>query len=310
VQSVAANHASAQEGGVDPREAHEAQELIRRCLAGEETAIRSFQGCYGELIYGYPLRVFGTPAEDAADFYVYAFDEGRIFRRMRTFAGRAPLRAYLLSYVLDHLVIDWKRRERELETVPLDTLGQMPDQTPPPRSTEVPPLRELLAGIEPEKAVVMKLLYVEDWEIQPSEIRYLARASKRTVADVLSGIDRLRATVRDREARLKSIEDALDAVQAWISVYERRLQRINTELNTLPRGGVAERLSATRAEIERKITRRQQQRAKLIAQTQRRKVTAPYKDIATLLNTTVGNVASQIARVRQQLKEQGTHDDN
>ena len=310
MQSIAGKRASAQESGVDPTEANEALELIRRCLTGEPAAIQVFQGHYGELIYGYPLRVFGTPPEDAADFYVYAFDEGRIFRRMRTFAGRAPLRAYLLAYVLDHLVIDWKRRERELDTVPLDTLGQLPDPVYTLRASEARPLRDLLAGLEPEKAVIMKLLYVEDWELQPPEIRHLARISKRTMADVLTGIDRLRATVREREARLKGIEDALDAVQAWISVYERQLQRINTELTTFPPGPMRERLSTSRGEVERKITRRQQQRAKLLAQAQRRKVTAPYREIAALLNTSVGNVASQIARVRQQLKERGLSDES
>lgn len=294
---------------MDPREGNDEQELIRQCLAGEHAAIHTFQHHYGELIYGYPLRVFGTASEDAADFYVYAFEEGRIFRRMRTFAGRAPLRAYLLAYVLDHLVIDWKRREREIETVPLDTLGQLPDMTPPPRSNESRSLSELLADIEPDKAVVMKLLYVEDWELQPAEIRHLARASQRSVGDVLQAIDRLRATVRERETRLKAIEDALDGVQAWITVYQRRLQRIEADLGTMPRGALLERLQSTRAEIERKILRRHQQRAKLVTQAQRRKVTAPYKDIAALLNTTVGNVASQIARVRQQLRERGFGDE-
>ena len=290
------------------REGNDEQELIRRCLTGDRAAIHAFQGHYGELIYGYPLRVFGTASEDAADFYVYAFEDGRIFRRMRTFAGRAPLRAYLIAYVLDHLVIDWKRREREIDTVPLDTLGQLADPTPPPRATEPRSLTELLDGIEPEKAVVMKLLYVEDWELQPAEVRYLARASKRNVRDVLEDIDRLRATVRDREARLKAVEDALDTVQAWISVYQRRLQRIDSDLAAMPTGPAGARLQATRTEIERKITRRHQQRARLVSQAQRQKVTAPYKDITALLNTTVGNIASQIARLRQHLKERGVGD--
>ncbi|HUI27996.1 MAG TPA: hypothetical protein VL403_18080, partial [Candidatus Kryptonia bacterium] len=85
---------------------------------------------------------------------------------------------------------------------------------------------------------------------------------------------------------------------------------IDTELATMPRGATADRLQAARAEIERKIARRQQQRTRLIAQAQRRKVTAPYKDIAALLNTTIGNIASQIARLRQQLKEQGLGDES
>ena len=53
--------------------------------------------------------------------------------------------------------------------------------------------------------------------------------------------------------------------------------------------------------VERKIQRRRQQRAKLLAQAQRRKVTAPYKDIAAMLNTSIGNIGSQIARLRREL---------
>jgi len=149
---------------------------------------------------------------------------------------------------------------------------------------------------------VMKLLYVEDYEFQPAEVRYLSQVSGCDVAEVLDRIDRLRATVREREAGLKRMEDALDAVQAWIQLYERRVQRISDDLATLPPTSIAaERLREERAQLERKVQRRRQQRGKLLAQAQRRKVTAPYKDIAAMLNTSIGNIGSQIARLRREL---------
>src|SRR5271156_5641631 len=104
-------------------EADEARLLIRRCLAGELDAAKEFQEQYGELIYGYPIRVYRVPADEAGDFYVFAFDRGRIFRRVRTYEGRAPFRAYLLGFVLDDLVLEWKRGVREIETVSIETLG-------------------------------------------------------------------------------------------------------------------------------------------------------------------------------------------
>ena len=94
-------------------EAREAQRLISRCLAGEPEAAKTFQELYGELIYGYPMRVYRVPPDEAGDFYVFVFDRGRIFRRVRTFEGRAPFRAYLLGFVLDDLVLEWKRGSRE-----------------------------------------------------------------------------------------------------------------------------------------------------------------------------------------------------
>ena len=133
-------------------------------------------------------------------------------------------------------------------------------------------------------------------------MRYLAQVSGCDVPEVLDRIDRLRSTVREREAGLKRMEDALDAVQAWIQLYERRVQRISDDLAALPPTSIAaERLREERGQLERKIQRRRQQRAKLLAQAQRRKVTAPYKDIAAMLNTSIGNIGSQIARLRREL---------
>jgi RNA polymerase sigma factor (sigma-70 family) len=295
-------------------EAGEARDLVRRCLSGNREAVHKFQERYGELIYGYPTRVYGTAAEHAADFYVYAFDKERIFHRLRTFSGRAPLRAYLLSYVLDHLAIDWQRAAREVDTLPMDTINDFADSqcslsdsaaagAPAPAGE---PLRQALAAMTPAKAVIIKLLYIEDYELAPSDIQYLAQASRRRVRDVLAAVAHLRATVREREASLKRIEDTLDAVQAWIQLYERRLQRVNEELRGLDHSsaispGYARGLAQERAELGRKIQRRQEQRRGLLDRAQRRKITTPYKDIAALLNTSSGNVASQIARARREL---------
>ena len=196
-------------------QARAARELIGRCLSGDAAADRQFQQEYGELIYGYPIRVYRLPAEEAGDFYVFAFDRGRIFRRLRTFEGRAPLRAYLLGFVLDDLVLEWKRGGREIETVSIETLGELPD-TQAAANLQMndstggeehhPNLSELLARVDPGKAVVMKLLYVEDYEFTPTELRHIARLSKRSVRDVVSAVDNLRATVREREAGLKRLE--------------------------------------------------------------------------------------------------------
>jgi DNA-directed RNA polymerase specialized sigma24 family protein len=295
----------------EPHEVRATLDLIGRCLAGDAQAAAEFQATYGELIYGYPVRVYRTAAEDAGDFYVFAFDRGRIFRRLRTFEGRAPLRAYLLGFVLDDLVLEWKRGQREIETISLEVIGELPDMNASMNHSDVEgantakPLTftAVLAGIEPSKAVVMKLLHVEDCDLEPAEIRYLADVSGRSVAEVLKAVDDLRATVRERESAAKQIEDALDAVQAWIQLYERRLRRVNDDLASPVNPGVAERLHAEQVEMEHKIRRRHQQRAKLLARRQRRKVTAPYKEIAGVLNTTVGNVASKIARLRQELAQ-------
>jgi DNA-directed RNA polymerase specialized sigma24 family protein len=294
-------------------EAQAVRKLIHRCLAGDGEAARSFQEAYGELIYGYPIRVYRTPADEAGDFYVFAFQDGRIFRRLRTFEGRAPFRAYLLGFVLDDLVLEWKRAERRIDTVSIEDIGELPNR----EQTEVEVMTagngtgrhqqnidQLLGTLEPSKTVVFKLLHAEDCELTPDELRYLATVSGRPLPDVIAAVERLRATIRDREAALRGIEDNLDSVQAWIQLYQRRLRRIAEDLNSVQAGSkAADKLRAERAELERKIERRGRQRDKLLGQAKRRKVTAPYKDIAVVLNTTVGNVGSQIARLREELSQ-------
>ncbi|MBP1684798.1 MAG: polymerase ECF-type sigma factor [Deltaproteobacteria bacterium] len=311
------------------REAQEVRELIRRCLEGDRAAITRFQQEFGELIYGFPMRAYRTAAEDAGDFYLFAFEDGRIFRRVRTFEGRAPFRAYLLGSVLDHLVLEWKRGQRSLDTVSLEEVGWLSDESPsdadraqsPDQRVPAPAapdalqqdedegalmdpdlLGEFLQTVDPPKAVVLKLLHVEDCELSPAEIRYVAEVSGRDIAGVVQAVEQLRASVHQREAAARGIDDKLDAVHAWIQLYERRLWRLADELAALPPASLAAaRLREEQAELERKIHRRQQQRAKLLTHRQRRKVTAPYKEIAAILNTTVGNVGSQISRLRQEL---------
>lgn len=283
--------------------ARDARELIERCLAGERAAIDEFQAQYAALIYSYPIRVYRLPPDDAGDFYVFAFDNGRIFRRIRTFAGRTTLRAYLAGFVLDHLVLEWKRGVHEIETVSIDSLRELAD----PQGGGPPPgpgtsLNDILAPIETSKAVMLKLLFIEDCDLQAEDLRQLGAISGRPLGDLLTAIDQLRERVREREARQKGLEDALDGVQAWIALYERRLRQIVEALGGHPTDDVrTARLRSERTELERKLVRRHQQRASLVTRSQHRKVTAPYKDIAALLNMTVGTVASQLSRLRKEL---------
>lgn len=314
-------------------DAEEVRGLIGRCLAGDRGAVSQFQHTYGELMYGFPMRAYRVPPEDAGDFYVFAFEEGRIFRRLRTYEGRAPFRAYLVGSVLGHLVLEWKRGQKEIETISMEDLGEFasePDDscesaldsaansripTADPRVAssgdgsddpmDLSLLSQFLQTVDPNKAVVLKLLHVEDYDLNPTEVRHLADTSGRSLVEIIEAVEQLRATVRGREAAAKSIEDKLDAVQAWIQLYERRLRRIAEDLAALPPTSMAAaRLREEQTELERKIEHRRMQREKVLARRQRRKVTAPYKDIATLLNTTVGNVGSQIARLRQEILAQ------
>jgi DNA-directed RNA polymerase specialized sigma24 family protein len=276
-------------------------DLLRRCLSNDRAAIDRFQECFGPLVYAYPVRVYRLPEGEAGAFYVYAFTDGRIFRRARSFEGRASLRSFLSGYVLDHLVLEWRRGDRRVATVPLDSV-------PEPAQPEVPEFdacsSSLIFAREP-RALVVKLLFIEDYDLQPEEIRRIARESGRTLRDVLERIEGLRATVRAREHGMEALEESLAAIHAWIQLYERRVAAIDADLESAPASSsLATRLRAERHDLLRKLLARRQQRARTTADLRRRKVTAPYKDIAALLNTSINNVASQIRRLRIDLAQQ------
>ena len=161
---------------------------------------------------------------------------------------------------------------------------------------------DLLDRLDVAKVVVLKLLHAEDYELTAAEIHHIATVSGRTVPQVTAAVDELRVTIRDREAALRAVEDGLESVNAWIQLYQRRCSRIKDDLTSLPPGATAAaRLREQLTEAERKIKRREHQREKLQLQVRRRKVTAPYKDLAAILNTTIGNIGSQISRLREEL---------
>lgn len=277
---------------------------IQRCVAGDPEASQSFHQEYGQLIYSYPIRAYRMSPDRAGDFYVFAFERGRIYRRLRTYEGRAPFRAYLLGFVLDDLVLEWMRSDRRLETVAIDDVDALPDPNPSGARDGDDACAWLSRGLSelaPLRAAVLKLLYIEDWELTASEVRALAETSGRSMAEVVRRVEALRAAVRDREAALKGIEDHLGTVHVWVQLYERRLRALDAEV---ARHATPDRL-AEREAMRHKLARRRQQRAKLLARTKRRKITAPYKDIAAVFNTTVGNIGSYISRARDELREKG-----
>lgn len=303
------------DSGTEMREQADAAEeraLVQRCCTGDAAAVREFQERYGEIIYGYPIRAYRVPPDEAGDFYVFVFEGGRLFRRLRTFAGKVPLRSYLVGFVLDHLMLEWKRQEKELDTVSLDDIeGKLAGEVPTAGVSELAEGRgekswhDILAELPLQKALVLKLLHVEDADFSPADLRYLAQVSGKRVSEVIDAIEDLRAMVRKREAMLRRLEDQLDSVHGWVRLYQRRLARLEADGAHLPlTSSAAAKIQAERHELERKLAWRLEQRRRLWQQLRRRKVTAPYKEIARLLGTTVGNVASQILRVRRTVARQ------
>src|SRR5262249_36145901 len=146
--------------------------LIRACAAGNATARRSFQDRYGPDIYNFPVKIYRAPADRAADFYLYAFERDRIFKRLTTFEGRNSIqfRTFLGHYVLRSLFIEWQRSQHDLDAVSLSSpVGDpndgrvLEDVLADPDSTEVPAedggvLAPLWTRLSPDDQLDLKLL--------------------------------------------------------------------------------------------------------------------------------------------------------
>ena len=74
--------------------AHGTEEIVQltcACAFGDPKARRRFQEEDSEAIDNFPGQFSRTPREEAGDFYVYGFENDRIFTRIGTFAGRDPI---------------------------------------------------------------------------------------------------------------------------------------------------------------------------------------------------------------------------
>ena len=85
---------------MDDLRPHQIKELTSACLRRDVDALQRFQDLFGVSIYEYPLKVFRVPKDRAADFFIYVFENDRIFKRLGSFEGRneAQLKTYLNFY--------------------------------------------------------------------------------------------------------------------------------------------------------------------------------------------------------------------
>jgi hypothetical protein len=282
--------------------------LVEACVAGDAAARQQFQDRFLPLIH----RVACSDEIDSADqdFVTFAFEDDRIYRRARSFEGRAPLDAYMRVAVVPDLLKQFRkmvRRERLL-TISLDAApesGASLGGTDSPSPEEASPTNaatDLLAPLALEKRVLMKLLYIEDFDLDPKEIQLLAARTGRTIREVIESIENARAHVRSREAVQHDRFDAADSSGQWVRLCEHRLARLEEDLRAFdpdsPRGL---RLRRMRADLWRKIDRRREQQRTRLHDAAHTVVTLPTKIVAQLLGQRESATRAQITRIRQEL---------
>jgi len=291
----------------------EGKRLVADCLAGDAAARARFQAGFAGLIYRFADCAGVTTRDEPGDFYLYLLDNDRLFRRLRSYEGRASLGPFLRGFVLPDLFKQFQEmtKKRALDTVSLDSdcerelaapVLAAAEPVPTAAADPEPSGTDLLSQLSLEKRILVKLLYIEDFELEPGEVQWLGEQSRRLVREVVELVEQARESVRTREAaRREKLEEAESAAQ-WILRYERDLHHAADDLTNLPPKSMrAERLREQQAELERKRAWRQQQRERVLVESRRATVTLRYREIAHILNAPVGSVGAQVTRLRQEL---------
>lgn len=304
------------------QESVDLKEFFQACMAGDSTARRQFQEEYGEDIYNFPVKIYGAALEVTGDFYVYVFEHDRIFSRLKTFEGRNSIqfRTFLSYYVLKHLYLEWRRTQKEVETVSLQTpIGSsgeedrtLEDVLPSTDITEAvasdtstpSAATQLWNSLPPEDRLDLKLLSLLECDLSPDEVRLLAKTSKRTIRETLNLVGEVLDGLKRKDEKVGQLRDELDSVWGWILLRQKELQEISKKIHLLAsmeQQEACDQLMAEKATLEQALTKRRRQRERIMQDMQSYKLTTPYKDIARLLNLTVGTVCSRIFRLRERL---------
>ena len=297
-------------------------EFLNACAAGDTTARRHFQEIYGEDIYNFPVKIYGTPIEEAGDYYLYVFDRDRIFARLKTFEGRNSIqfRTFLSHYVLKHLFLAWRRTCKEIDTISLQTpidnsddesrtledilpgtvAIDSTDSEPALANVTTTPLNFLV----PEEQLYLKLLSLLEYYLSPEDVCLLASISERTVDDTLMLLAEIQDSLKRKDTKIARLLDELDSVWGWIMLRQKELYEIHKRislLSTMENIVDTEQLVARKHALENALAKRLRQRQRLVEELRTYKLTTPYKDIARLLNSTTASVYSLISRLREQL---------
>lgn len=298
----------------------ELREIVKCCLAGNTDARVRFQGLLGDFIYNYPVKMFHLPNDRAGDFYIYVFENDRLFKRLKGFEGRnnAQFRTYLGYYVLRDLFLEWQRGQKEPETVSFETIvardhlageettlndfiadpGDGPEDLVGSKDQTIE-LKKIFAGLALDKRVMLKLLHLAELDLIPKEVRFICQKSGRRHSEVVSLVEQMRARLRKKDEQFSALENQLDSVFGWILIYQKEFAQITDQLNSAPDGSPKHaELRRRKDELERKLNWRCRQRGQLLEKSRQFRVTTPYKDIATLLNVPLGTVCSLVARTR------------
>ena len=179
--------------------------LVRRCLAGDETAYRELIERYQSQIYSLALRMVRR-AEDAEDLTQETFV--RMFRALARYDPARPFAAWLFTIAsrlcIDHIrrrkvsPISLTQRERGSEEeyeIEVEDPGLRPDEVAT-HAEESRRTADLIASLPPHYRIVVILRHVQDLSYEE-----IAEALHLPLGTVKARIHRARALLKARIER-------------------------------------------------------------------------------------------------------------
>jgi DNA-directed RNA polymerase specialized sigma24 family protein len=284
--------------------------LVDACVEGDASARRQFLAEFMPLIYRFEGG--GSQHESASqDFITFLFDDDRLYRRLRSYRGVAQLGSYLGKHILPDLMKQFRAivRRQRFDTLSLDAgeaFAATANGSEHVDADDAPPVSgaSLIEPLSVEKRLVLKLLYIEDFDLDPSDIQQLAERTGRSIRDVIARVETARQAVRSREAVQHARLEAAESSGQWIRLYARRLAQLEEDIAAAdadsPR---ATRLRSQHADQLRKLDKRKRQQAEHLHSSSNTVVTLPTAMVADLLGQRESTTRSQITRVRQELAE-------
>lgn len=155
--------------------------------------------------------------------------------------------------------------------------------------------------LDDDERIYLNLLSFSEIDIESEDIRVISRISGRNLQETTENIFNLEESLSKRYELYKKKREELDKINYWILIYEKHIKKLKN--NKFKSTIEVEQLVINKNELERKVLWRKKQKEKLLKKYRESSPKVSYREIAKLLNVSVGTVSSKIKNARARLNE-------
>ena len=271
---------------------HSDEALAKLCAEGIEAAERELLGRYMQAIYWLPNRIFGADEEDLSGFLIYAIEKIRERDTLAKYDKKKGARfSTWIGTVIRNLYLDYIR---SLPNEPFNIEFEE-NAFPSQENRRKDERKSLLDLMQIKCRVMFKLLLCDTFFLDSDEISWIAEESGQSLIQTGENIARLEENLRSGEDKLKARYDKLSRAYYWKTAYEKKLHVMEKSKDTATESELKKF-----HELERKLLKRRREYENILEDLSGMGgiVTAPYRELAKLLNISEGTLASNISRCR------------